>query len=585
MSAFWLATPILAAFAALFLAGAVLLRRPSGLMERAVSAVFGACALIQGANALALLDNQGIFFWRQLALLGEVILPVAIFKVGVSMIREDGAAGRQTGVWRFRVLAFMGGLLALWVSLPIVLSSHWEFMDPAPAVFRVLGKVVGVFILVSLVLALAQLEQVLRAARDPLRYQLKFTVIGLGGLAGFAIVHATQFQPFATLEPGHTFVGGLVTLFSLALIGYGLWRSKLKTMSHVVYISPQALYVSITFLIVGLYFVLVGGFGELVQLTGWEWSKGFRLLLVFIAAVGLVVVLCSRWARAELRLFVARHFYKSKYDYRLKWIEVNEAFRTCHSAEEILDGFLDLLGQTFGAPRIGIWMYFDSDGNYHQVRSVNTESPPKPLDAAHPVVHRFLAAEGPFELKGEVEKEDARWHHFLEATHALLFVPLRNTEALMGFVTLSGYHRVGQYSLDDYDLLRAITHQVEILLSKAKLSEEQTAAAEWEALNKISAFYLHDLKTLAAGLSLVAQNAQVHGKDPVFQNSAMRTVSNTVEKIMTLMSKLSSKSCSPIAFTHESFQKVNVNELVREAVDSLTDFTCKPVLTMASNLS
>ena len=40
-------------------------------------------------------------------------------------------------------------------------------------------------------------------------------------------------------------------------------------------------------------------------------------------------------------------------------------------------------------------------------------------------------------------------------------------------------------------------------------------------MSRFSTFCLHDLKTLTAALSMVAQNAQTHGKDPVFQESAM----------------------------------------------------------------
>src|SRR5262249_18424732 len=68
------------------------------------------------------------------------------------------------------------------------------------------------------------------------------------------------------------------------------------------------------------------------------------------------------------------------------------------------------------------------------------------------------------------------------------------------------------------------------------------ASAELEALHRFSVFCLHDLKNLAARLSLVAQNAESHGRDPAFQESAMRTVTDTAQKMTALMSKLSFKS-------------------------------------------
>src|SRR5581483_7456191 len=113
-----------------------------------------------------------------------------------------------------------------------------------------------------------------------------------------------------------------------------------------------------------------------------------------------VVACFSRRIRAELRRFIARHFYRSKYDYRAQWLEVTEAFRGCLSVESVLDRLLELLSRTFGAPRISIWMHCETDGRFHQVRSINTEAAPLPLDPGHPAVARLAAADEPVPLGG-----------------------------------------------------------------------------------------------------------------------------------------------------------------------------------------
>jgi signal transduction histidine kinase len=78
---------------------------------------------------------------------------------------------------------------------------------------------------------------------------------------------------------------------------------------------------------------------------------------------------------------------------------------------------------------------------------------------------------------------------------------------------------------------------------------------------------MHDLKNLAARLSLVAQNAQRHGSNPEFQESAMRTVADTSQKMALLMSKLSQKSVGPApAGTPEP---IDLAKLIHEVVDPL----------------
>jgi signal transduction histidine kinase len=99
------------------------------------------------------------------------------------------------------------------------------------------------------------------------------------------------------------------------------------------------------------------------------------------------------------------------------------------------------------------------------------------------------------------------------------------------------------------------------------LAEERQASAELEALHRFSVFCLHDLKNLAARLSLVAQNAENHGRDPAFQESAMRTVTDTAKKMTALMSKLSFKSYTPPAVGAPDL--VEISTLIHEIVASI----------------
>jgi putative PEP-CTERM system histidine kinase len=61
---------------------------------------------------------------------------------------------------------------------------------------------------------------------------------------------------------------------------------------------------------------------------------------------------------------------------------------------------------------------------------------------------------------------------------------------------------------------------------------------EMEALQVMSAFFMHDLKNLGARLSLVSQNLPVHHANPEFRSDAIRTISLSVDKVNTLCSRL-----------------------------------------------
>src|SRR5581483_10685064 len=65
-------------------------------------------------------------------------------------------------------------------------------------------------------------------------------------------------------------------------------------------------------------------------------------------------------------------------------------------------------------------------------------------------------------------------------------------------------------------------------------------------------------------LSLVLQNAEVHGDNPEFQRAAMKTVRQSVNKLMALVSKL---SVQPLRGEHA--EMVDVNSLISETIASL----------------
>ncbi|MGH2621322.1 MAG: GAF domain-containing protein, partial [Anaerolineales bacterium] len=347
---------------------------------------------------------------------------------------------------------------------------------------------VSVFLLLSLALGIAQLESILRVTREPVRYQLKFVLIGLGALAGYQIYQDSQFLLLPAWRADFVSVGGLATLISVGLVAFGLGRTRLQAVALRVHVSPQMLYGSLTFVVVGLYLLAVGLIGQMIRLSGQVFSVGLSTLLVFVAAIGLVVGLSSRTARAELKKFISHHFYRSNYDYRAKWREVTEAFRICSSVDSILDQLLDLLSRTFGAGRISIWLRYEADGRFHQVRSANTEPAPPPLDCSHPVVARLQASDQPVNVEQprRGDAEERTLDGFLEATQAVLCIPIRCDGELASFVALSRELHGDRYAADDCDLLRAISHHVGVLFSHARLAEERRGAAELEALHRFS---------------------------------------------------------------------------------------------------
>lgn len=550
MSSSWFAgTAFLAAGLAAGLAGLLLVRRWDSASHRAIAALLGGVATMNLANAIGLREGTDLRFWRQVALTAELALPVLLIVIGTTFVNPTSERRGPFSGWVLRSIGAIGlclGILA--VSGQVF---EWKRFDSGEAalVLGVWGRAPYLFIVVAMAVGVAQLEVVLRASREPLRHKLKFMVIGLGGLAGYQIYQASQMLLYPIWRPEHVITSGVVTILALMLIGYGLGRSRLRELFVNTYVSNQALVGSVSFIVIGGYLLAVGAVGTWLREQHRPLEDGLSVVVVFSALVILVLTLFSKTARAEIRRVLTRNLSRSKYDYRAQWLEVTEAFHLAGDREAIFDTLLDLLIKTFPTRTLSIWSFREADRRFVRSRALRPDMPVEPIELSHPVVVQLMRADDaawleqtyPMESTGSNREDDP----FFSSGTVLCF-PIHSHGRLMAFIALGQQLHGDPYGIDDCDLLRVLAHQVGMLLSHASLAEERRASVELDAVHRFSVFCLHDLKNLAARLSLVAQNAERHGEDPDFQASAIRTVRDTAQKMTSLMSKLSLKSMKPI---------------------------------------
>lgn len=560
----------LAAAVAAGLAGLLFVRRQVGSSHRSLAALFTLIALSHVANGLELIDEADVLVWRGIATLAQLFQPAALLYVGLAFLNPAERHRNASAAWRARGVGIIGGLLAVAVLAGLVFQ--WKVFGNGQAKIAVgsWGSALYVFMIVGTVLGLAQLELVLRGSHEPIRHRLKFIIIGLGGLAGYQIYQASRLLLVPIWDVDYVLVSSVVTIMALALIAYGLGRSRLRELFVNIYVSQQALFSSVTFIAVGLYLLAVGVMGEWLRRTDQTLGVGLSVVVVFGALVGLAVAAFSKTVRAELRRVVVRNFYRSKYDYRAQWIEVTDAFQGATNSGAIWDRLLDLLIKTFTTKTLAIWSFREVDRRFCRVRSMTTESDPVPLERSHPVIVELLQKDEPVFLHEKTVSGSAglgRSDDPLIGADVAICFPIRAQGQLAAFVALGTQLHGEPYGVDDCDLLRGIAHHVGALLSTVRLAEEREASAELEALHRFSVFCLHDLKNLAARLSLVAQNAQQHGSNPAFQESAMRTVADTSQKMALLMSKLSRKSFNPSLAG--VLEPVDLSGLVHEVADPL----------------
>ena len=535
---------------------------------RSLAMATGLTSFIGAGSGLVLLDPGHGVFWHAVVSLGRFLQPAAILFVCVALMDPLRPEAIRSARWRARAMAAGGGVLAgVLIGMEPIAQTFAGGVSGSLFDFPVSNRVVTSFLLISLVLDLAYLEQSLRLLRDPFRYRFKYILIGLAALAGIQIYHVSQMLGLPAWEGTGVLLSGIGSLLAMALIAVGLLRTRLQEAHASLYVAPGVVYGSATFILVGAYLIAVGIVGEIIRYSALPLGEVLSGLVTLTAIIALLVMVVSRSARVRITRWITRHVYQAKYDYRAKWLEVTDAFQDCPTTNAILDRVLDILSRTFGAPRISVWIRFESDGQFHLVRATVSDGEAASLSSHHPMIVWMRDRDEALDMDLIKLSDEADDHRFRSFTQAELCVPIRSARELLGFITVGRDERGERHHYDDQLLLRAIAHHVGMLLAHANLMEDRRAAVEMEALHRFSLFCLHDLKNLAARLSLVAQNAEQHGQDPAFQDSAMRTIKDTALKMTALMSKLSLKSVKqPGAITFES---VDLMALVDDIVAPL----------------
>jgi putative PEP-CTERM system histidine kinase len=106
--------------------------------------------------------------------------------------------------------------------------------------------------------------------------------------------------------------------------------------------------------------------------------------------------------------------------------------------------------------------------------------------------------------------------------------------------------RVGRddsfFTAEDFDLLKTIADQAAANLYNLMLGERLRKAKEMEAFQAMSAFFVHDLKNVASKLSLTMQNLPIHFDNPEFRADALKSFSQSLNKINSMCTRLSALS-------------------------------------------
>lgn len=392
------------------------------------------------------------------------------------------------------------------------------------------------------VFALLLLEQVFRNVSEDSRWNIKPLCLGLAGAFLFDLYLFSQAVLFNQLDPDALSIRSTVhaLMAPLLLLSMNRRRDAIATVRF----SPKAAFHSATLLLAGVYLLFIAAVGYYVRYFGGEWGRALQLGLVFFALIMLVLLALSGTMRARLRVFLSKHFYRLRFDYREEWLKFTRTLSLGNSTQQmglqVIRGLADMLESPGGA----LWLKKPGATVFTQTASWNLAPTTEPQDADSALC-RFMANRSWVINLDEYRSSPQRYDnlalpHWLQALpQAWLLVPLTVGDELIGFCVLVNARTRVELNWEVVDLLKTAGQQAASFLMQMQATEALLEARKFEAFNRMSAFVVHDLKNIVAQLSLMLKNAQRLSHNPEFQKDMLLTVEHSLERMRQLMLQLS----------------------------------------------
>ena len=516
---------------------------------------YGICVAAYGLFALHLVRRgywaEGIRARGLLAAI-SLSLPWAIIEL-LGDANGTGVAGAiadliRYGGWYFflfvlirtraqKPTAFLGKLGALLLATGVMLQL-WRAASDGAAAFS--PAVVG-HAIAMVVFAIFLLEQLLRNVENDSRWNIKPLSLGLGAIFLFDLYFFSDAMLFGRFDSAIYSVRGLIHAAVIPLLGIATTRAGARLAK--IQLSQQIVLHSTTLLLIGAYLVTMAAMGYYVRYFGGEWGRAIQYALAFGALLLLSIVVLSASVRARLRVFVSKHFFRYRFDYREEWLSFTRVLSAQDSLQGMEQQVIRGLADMVESPGGSLWLRDPAHHHLSQVSRWNTRETAATEPENGPFC-QFLRSSGWVINLEEYRRFSSRYQDFempawLSRTDdAWLVVPLFAAHDLIGFVLLARARAEIEVDWEVNDLLKTAGRQAAGFLAQLMSAEALIEARKFEAFNRMSAFVVHDLKNIVAQLSLLVRNAERHSGNPEFQQDMLMTVQNSVERMRQLMLQL-----------------------------------------------
>lgn len=422
---------------------------------------------------------------------------------------------------------------------------------------------------------LAIIEQLLRNTSARHRWAIKYLVIGAGGIFAFDFYFYADAFLFRTINHELWEARGIVHFVSVPLLVIASARNKNWSLN--VFVSRDIVLNTTAIIGGATYLLIMATAGYYLREFGGNWGHFNQALFFSLALILLATILFSGRIRAQLRVFLGKHFYRNKYDYRREWKNLTDRLYDKLNTRDRFESDLRALALTVEA-RGGLLWLRDEYSVFNNVAAWNIEKVQSTEPESASLI-QFMTNKNYIVNITELdshhhEYQNLKLPNWINKLHRpWLIVPLFGQDSLIGFIILTNPLVNRQINWEDRDLLKTAAQQISNHLTVLMTSDALAEAKQFEVFSRLSAYMVHDLKNIVTELEMVARNANKHKSNPEFIADAFDTVNNAAADINRLLSQLRGRQIQT-----EKKSLINLAELLAQVVQTRPNQLPRPNL-------
>ncbi|MGR3317172.1 MAG: hypothetical protein ACUZ8O_01655, partial [Candidatus Anammoxibacter sp.] len=310
-------------------------RNPKHLSNIGFLLVMLSLAILNAGDALLLLAGDsyyGVIYGIQLSTAGQSLLPpsLLLFSVVFARVEHRSSLIRWLPFLAPIALASMVFIYLMNTDAFVTVSvfnlaeyyGNTSFRESARLVFGPIAYYFYIYFIIGAILCLVNLESTFRSSKGLKRFQIKYIIFCFGGILVFFIYLASQILLFSNISVPLALTRSIVVLICILITTVSIARQRILDVD--IFVSRYVVYNSVTLIGMSAYFLVVGVVFEVIKFYHIPFDYFLKVLFVFISLLILVIILFVSSLRRRIQLFINRHFYKHKYEFRDTWMETIE---------------------------------------------------------------------------------------------------------------------------------------------------------------------------------------------------------------------------------------------------------------------